>query len=208
MLALFRYSLLKELKHLPIILLIIIITIAVSFLENISEITLLMLLLISTGLYLGNEQENLNFIVFQKIIPVSIFNQLKIFYLVLIFRTIIAMTIYVLAYFLINQSLDITIILQLATFFSTSLSMGSVVIYKNIMENQMKKISYYLTLILISILPLITDVLDIFVNLEITNKITVGITVCLNLIFVLSYFVYSLSKVKKFRRRRYVEYTL
>ena len=140
------YEFIKYKKNVPVLVLILFVTILLSVLEGISEISILVLVFIVPGIYGENKVDVKKTNLFETLMPISADNQVRGKYIVLLLKVFLANILYMFIYLAINKKMDITLIEQLFLLSSMSISMGVVIILKNMVGSRFKTPIYYLTL--------------------------------------------------------------
>lgn len=154
------YELMKYKKNIFVLFMILIMTFFLSILERIPEISMLVLILVVPGVYGENKVDMEKTYLFETLMPVSVRDQIKGKYVVLLIKALLASTLYAFIYYVINHAMNIMLVKQLVLMMVMSIDMGVVIILKNMAGNRFKTPIYYILLFAIYSLLFVVDKAD------------------------------------------------
>ncbi|MGT2948405.1 hypothetical protein [Streptococcus devriesei] len=186
-----RLLLLRDVQNLKIIAMLVGITMILSFVERVPELTLLIMIVLISGIYAGNKVEREKANILENLFPITIEKQVQSKYILLFLKVIVACLVYILVYYGVYLKIDYLFFEELILFIILSTSLGIVSVYRDMLRENLNKFVYFFIQLVLLFEVSIIELTNDYFYLNLTNANILFLNFSINFIF--SLLVYFLT---------------
>ena len=189
---------LMEFRNLTNILIFIIISFAISFIQKTPEVFLFLSFFQIIGIYINKRLIDNNKI-FEKLIPLKAESILLAKYIYLLIKIFISSVLYLLLFLIIYYKINFIFLKNLFIFISLSFNFGVIIIFRKLLIiNENNKVNFYITQFILLVITIILYLVNIFFITHLKNNIIYLINILFYLCFLIISFKLFANLINKF----------